>query len=203
VEPVEGRHDRSGLVTKPLYELDSKRAVEGSGAQPFQYIIGAFRRSIAETQKAIGHFVRARARLAGADDLLGQPPQVFDEGYTKMDGDGPELTDAEWLGALVGPHEGLQRIQVKSTVGMSDVSPCQPIDARVSSEVVTLGDLWQDLVKASWEVIPDFPDLFVYYVKVVEEPLFGLRDLTFLSNHLDNVPVASEKHFPVLADPGE
>jgi hypothetical protein len=191
------------LVTKPLHELDGKRAVEGSGAKPSQYLIGAFRRPIAETQKAISHLVRARARLAGADDLLGQPPQVFDKGHTKVDGDGPEFTDAERLGALVGAHEGLQRVQVKSTVGMRDVGPCQPIDARVPSEVVALGDLWQDLIKASWEVIPNFPDLFVYDVKVVEEPLFGLRDLTFLSNHLDDVPVPSEKHLPILADTGE
>ena len=120
-----------------------------------------------------------------------------------MDADCPKFTDAERLDALVGPDECLQRLQVKSTVGMRNISPGQPVDARVPCEVVALGDLRQELVKTPREVVPDLPDLPVYDVKVVEEPLLGLRDLTLLSNRLDDVPVPSEKHVSVLLDAGE
>jgi len=86
---------------------------------------------------------------------------------------------------------------------MRNISPGQPIDARVPSEVVALGNLRQELVKAAREVVSDLSDLPVHDVKVVEDPLLGLRDLTLLSNRLDDVPVPSEKHPPVLADTGE
>jgi hypothetical protein len=86
---------------------------------------------------------------------------------------------------------------------MRHISPCQPIDARVSSEVVVFDDLGQDPVEAPREVVADLPDLLVYDVKVVEEPLLGLRDLTLLSSRLDNAPVSSEKDLSVLLDARE
>ena len=107
VEPVESRHHRSWLVAKPPHELHRERTVEGSGVKPSQDIFQAFRRLIAEAQKVIRQFVRLRARLAGADDRLREPSEVFNEGDPKVDGDCPEFTDAERLDALVGPNECL------------------------------------------------------------------------------------------------
>ncbi len=49
-------------------------------------------------------------------------------------------------------------------------------------------------------MIPDFPELPVHHVEVVEEPLLGLGNLTLLSHRLDDVPVPGEKHLPILAD---
>ncbi len=151
----------------------------------------------------IRHFVCARPHLAGADGGLREPSQVLNQCHSKVDGDCPKFTDTERLDALVGPHECLQRLHVESTVCMRHIGPRQPIDARVPSEVVALGDLGEDLVEAPWEVIPDLPDLPVYDVRVVEEPLLGLRDLTLLSNRFDDAPVPSEKDLFVLSDVGE
>ena len=120
-----------------------------------------------------------------------------------MDGDCPQFTDTERMDALVGPHERLQGLQVESPVGVRHVRPGQSIHARVSTEVVALGKFWEAVVKAAREVVADLPDLPIHDVEVVEEPLLGLRDLTFLSNHFDDVPVPSEKHLAVLADSGE
>ena len=55
VEPVEGRHDRSWLVTQTLYELHCEVAVQGSGPKRSQNILHGFRGPIAETQKPIRH----------------------------------------------------------------------------------------------------------------------------------------------------
>ena len=120
-----------------------------------------------------------------------------------MDRDCPDFTDAERLDALVTPNECLQRLHVESTIGVGHVRPCQPIDARVSSKVVALGDLRQEFVKAAGEVVPDLPDLCVHDVKIVEEPFLGLRDLTLLPNRLNDVPVPGKKYLAVLADTRE
>ena len=53
VQPVEGRHDRSRLVTKPLHELHREVAVERSKPERSQNIFHAFRGLIAEAQKAV------------------------------------------------------------------------------------------------------------------------------------------------------
>jgi hypothetical protein len=203
VQPVEGRCDRQRLVTEPLQQLHGERTGQGGGAKTAQHIVRALRRSAAQAQQTIRHLICACAPLAGADDKLRQPSQVLQEGDAKVDRDCPEFTDAEGLDALVCPNESLERLHVEPTVGMGHIGPRQPIDARVSSEVVALGDLRQEPVKAAREVVPDLPDLPVHDVKVVEEPLLGLRNLTLLSNRLDDVPVPCEEHLPVFADTGE
>ncbi len=141
--------------------------------------------------------------MAGANGQLRQPPQVLDQGHSQVNGDRPELTDAERLDALVGPHECLQRFQVKATIGMGDIRPRQPVDTRIPAEVVALRDLRQEPVETARQVVPDLPDLLVHHVKVVEEPLLGLRNLALLSNRIDDVPVAGEQYLPVLADAGQ
>ncbi len=120
-----------------------------------------------------------------------------------MDCHGPELTYPERLGALIRSHKCLQRLEVEPTVGMGHVSPRQPVYPRVSSQMVAVGDLRQELVEAARQVVADFPDLPVDNVEVVEKPLFGLRDLALLPNYLDDVPVSGEKHLTVLPNTGK
>ena len=119
-----------------------------------------------------------------------------------MDGDRPELPDAERLDALVGADEALQRLQLEPAVGVRHVGPGQPIDARGSREVAR-GDLRQPAVVALREVVSDLPELLVHDVEVVEEPLRGGRDLALLPDRLGDVPVRGQEDPPVLANPGE
>jgi hypothetical protein len=119
-----------------------------------------------------------------------------------VDGDRPPLPDGERLDALVGADKWLKRAELEPAVGMGNVGPSQPIDARVPSEVA-LRDLGQQTVVASREVVPNVPDLFVHGMEVVEEPLRGGCDLPVLLHRFGNVPVCGQKYPCVLVDPGE
>ena len=110
--------------------------------------------------------------------------------------------DGERLDALVGPNKLLQRPQLEPAVGMGNVGPGQPVDARVSHEVA-LRDLGQQTVVALREMVPDVPDLLVNDMEVIEEPLRGRCDLPPLLHRLGNVPVCGQKDPCVLVDPGE
>ncbi len=160
------------------------------------------RRLTAHAQQAVRQLVGRGPRLACADDLLRQPPHVLHQGHAEVDGYGPDLPDGERLDALVGADESLKRLQPEPAVGMGHVGPGQPIDSRVSHEVA-LGDLRQQAVVATREVVADRPELFVHDEEVVEEPLLGRRDLALLPDRLHDVPVGGQKHASVLADPGE
>ena len=96
----------------------------------------------------------------------------------------------------------LQRGKLEPAVGMGNVGPRQPIDARVPREVA-LGDLGQQAVVAFREVVPNVPDLFVDNMEVVEQPLRSRCDLPLLLDCLGNVPVCSQKDLRVVVDPGE
>jgi hypothetical protein len=202
VEPVEGGRDGHCLVTKPLDQLHGERAGQRGVTQATQNLIDRLRRSTAETQKPVRHLVGPGAGVAGTDHRLREPPQVFQQRHPKVDGDGPELPDAERLDVLVHADESPQRFQLEPTVGMGHVGPGQPVDARIPLEV-TLGDLGQQAVEAPREVIPDLPVLFVHDEEVVENPLFGRRDLALLPNRFDDVSVCGQECASVLADPPE
>ena len=201
-EPGQGRHDRRVLATKPLDELHCERAGQGGVAQTAQHLVRALHPPIAQAQQAVRQLVGPGPRLAGADDQLRQPAQVLHESHAEMDGDRPELPDGQRLDTLVGPDESLQRLQLEAAVGMGDVGPGQPIDARVSREVAR-GDLRQQAVVAPREVVPDPPELFVHDVEVVEDPLRGGRDLVLRQDGRGDVPVPGQKHVCIVANPGE
>src|SRR5438093_13593025 len=111
---------------------------------------------MAQAEESVRQLVGPGPRLAGADDQLRQPPQVFHESHTEMNGDRPELPDGQWLDTLIGPDESLKRLQLEAAVGMGHVGPGQPIDARISREVAR-GDLRQPSVVAPRKVVPDPP----------------------------------------------
>jgi hypothetical protein len=202
VEPVEDRQDRRVLVTKPLEELHGESVDQGGIAYPPQNILPPLHPPTAQTQQTVRHLVGPGPRLTGADDQLRQPPQVFHQGHAEVDGDRPPLADGERLDALVGANKWLQRAELEPAVGMGNVCPRQPIDARVSLKVA-LGYLGQQAVVASREMVPNVPDLFVDDMEVVEEPLRGRRDLLLLLHRLGNVPVCGQKGLRIVVDPGE
>ena len=104
--------------------------------------------------------------------------------------------------ALVGAHEAPERLQLEAAVGVGHIGPGQAIHAWRSREVPD-GDLRQQAVVGAREMVSDLADLFVHDVEVVEEPLFGQRDLALRADRRDDVVVSSQQHAPVLAHPGQ
>ena len=52
-------------------------------------------------------------------------------------------------------------------------------------------------------MVRDLAKLFVRDVEVVDEPLLGGRDLTFLPDRMEDVSVGGQKYASVLPNPGE
>ena len=202
IEPVHDRQNRSVLVTKPLEELHGESIGQGGVAHAPQNILRPLHPPTAQAQQPVRELVGPGPRLAGADDQLRQPPQVFHQNHTEVDGDRPTLADGERLDALVGADKWLQRPQLETAVGVGNVGPGQPVDARVSREVA-LRDLGQQAVVAFREVIANIPDLFVDDMEVIEQPLRGRCDLPLLPHRLGNVPVCGQKDPRVVVDPCE
>ncbi len=157
---------------------------------------------IAEAEQPIRQRVGPGARVTGADHLLRQPPQILHQRHAQVDGHGPELADAQRLDALVGPHEARERLELEAAVGMGHVGPGQPIDARGSCEVARR-DLRQRAVVAARQMVSDLAELLVHDVEVVEEPLFGERDLALRPDRRDDVVVPGEEDARRSREPSE
>ena len=85
---------------------------------------------------------------------------------------------------------------------MCDVRPGQPVNARVLGKMA-LGDLREQAIVAMGEVITNLAELLIHDVEVVEQPLFGRRDLALRAHSLDDVPVCTHQHAAVVTYTGE
>src|SRR5512145_986621 len=80
---------------------------------------------------------------------------------------------------------------------MGDESPGQPIDAWIAAQV-TLSQLRQLSVEATWQVITNLAQLFVDNVVIVDQPLRPRCDRALLADCLGDCTIRFEQHPPVV-----
>ena len=179
VQPHERRRHGGILFAQPLDELHREGGHQRGVPDPLQARHRRVGGSVVEPEDIVRQRVGFLARLAPANDGLGQTPEILDEHDPERDRHRPELADGERLHALVGAHESAERVGIQVAVGVRDERPGEPVDARVAFER-TVGELGQLTIESARQIVPDLPQLLVHDVEVVDQPFRGRRDGSLL-----------------------
>ena len=123
-----------------------------------------------DSEETIGDLVGLTTEPSAPHDGAGHSPQVLDEDQPKRGGEGPELPNGQWGDFLVGTDESAKCLRVEAAVEVRYVRPGDPVYPRVAGQVA-VRDLGQFAVIGGWKVLPDFAELALNQVKVVNEPL--------------------------------
>ncbi len=182
-----GRGDRRVLVAEALEELDprgggERRRRETTRGRSDLRSLGA------QAQQAIGEQVRPLAGRPALHDLLREAAEVLDEEDPQADRDRPQLADGQRLHRLVGADHAPKALRVEAAVGVGDVRPGKPHDARVALEVA-VGQLRELPVVVRGKVVADLAQLLVDDREVVDQPLGRRRDRPLVLDRLGQGPV--------------
>ncbi|EDT03389.1 hypothetical protein BamIOP4010DRAFT_3076 [Burkholderia ambifaria IOP40-10] len=105
---------------QPLNQLHRERIVQYSLLITRDERLRLHPRLPAFTEQAIRERVGVEPRAPVVDDLIREPPQVFDQHDPQRDRHRPQFTDRQRFHGLIGQHETAQRIGIETTVGMGD-----------------------------------------------------------------------------------
>jgi hypothetical protein len=155
------------VLADALQDLDDERGVEDGGQRGHRALARAV---------DLGHVgVGGAPGRAALQDLVGQAPQVLDEGQLQHAGPGPQLADGERGHGLEGVHEAHELGPVQAAVAVADDLHRHRVDAR-RARLLAQGELGQLAVVAAGEVLAHVPDLGGHHVEVVEDPVRGRGD---------------------------
>jgi hypothetical protein len=197
VQPKQCRRHLGILIAQPLNQLDregprQRRVVEAPKGR-----FGGLCFAAANSEQPVGQSVGFLSSRSAADDALCRAPQVFHQNDSEGNRDCPELTDCQRLHALVGLHEFAKHLRVEPTVGMRDKGPGDAEYARIAFER-SIGKLRQLTIEAAREVVADFANLFLDYMKIVDQPLGCGRDGTLLARRDGDLAIGFEQDPPVF-----
>ena len=200
LEPGERRRGVGVLVSQALDELHRIGGREYLVAQTREGL--GVRRPAALPEEDVGEPVRLEAGGAPLDDLLGQPPEVLDQGEPQGDGHRPDLGDQERLDPLERPDEAPEGGGLEAAVGVLDVGPGQPHRARHVPQRA-LDESGKLPVEAGRKIGADFVEDVLDDVEVVHQPLCGRhRGALFVDDGREGA-VVPEEHPSVVPDAGE
>ena len=123
----------------------------------------------------IGDRVGLAALVAAVDDALGDPPQILDQDDAQGDRRSPQFADRERLLLLIGVDEGAPGIDIEAAVGVRDERPDQPEHPRQAGKG-TVGELGQLAIISRRKVQPDFANLALDEMEIVDQPFRGGGD---------------------------
>ena len=133
---------------------------------PFR-LVGTF-----DTQKTVGNFVGLAALVAAVDDSLGYSSEIFDQNDAQGNCRSPQFADRERLLLLVGVDERAPCIDIEAAVGVCDKCPDQAEHSWQAGKG-TVGKLGQFAIITRREIQPDFANLALDKMKIVNQPLRG------------------------------
>ncbi len=201
LQPAQGGGDRRVLVTQALEQLDAGRRRERRGRESAEGCRRSLRSVGAEAEQAVGDLVGRLPGRAAAHDLLREAAEVVDKENPQADGDRPQLADRERLHLLVRAHHAPQALRVETAVRVRDIGPGEAQDPRVPCEM-TVGQLGELAVVVRGQVVADLAELFVDDGEVVDEPLCGRRDRSFVLDRPGQDAVRLHQDAAVLGDAG-
>ena len=181
VQPQQRRRHLGILIAQALNQLDREGPRQRRLFEAFKGRFGGLCFAAANSQQPVGQNVGLLSRRSAAHDALGGAPQIFHQNDSERNRNRPELTDRQRLHTLVGLHESAERLRVEPAVGVRDEGPGDAEYARIALEW-PVGKFRQLTVEAAREVVADFANLFLDYMKVVDQPLGRGRDGAFLAD---------------------
>ena len=170
VEPLQRWRDTGILIAQAIDQLHKERFRVCRLGVLRQHSVGRFGRAAPRAQQSVGQSIRRASAGAAVHDPLGDPPEVFDQHDPQRDGYGPKLADGQRLDLLIGAQVAAQDLGVEEAVGMGHERPGRAEHARVSHER-SAGELGQLPIVARGQIGPDFADLFLDHMEVVDQPL--------------------------------
>jgi hypothetical protein len=132
--------------------------------------------------------------------LLCQTAEIFDEYHTQGDRHCPELTNSQRLYSLVGTDEASESFRIEAAISVRNERPGNPEDARIAPER-SMGELGQFPVISGWQVVTNLTQLFVYDVKIVDQPLCCGRNYAFLADRLREYAIRLQQDASVFLHP--
>ena len=200
IEPVQRRRDRAVLLAQALDQLHRKGGRQ-RGPLEAREAPGGRRHGpvVADAEQLVGQGVGFLAHRAPAHDTLGQAPEVLHQHDAQRDGYRPQLTDHQWLHALVGVHESTEHLGVEAAVGMRHEGPGDSVDSRIPGQW-PLGQLGQLPIEPGREIVADLPQLLVDDVEVVDEPFGRRNDRPLLTDGVGDHPIRFAEDASVVLD---
>ncbi len=141
-------------------------------------------------------------RRAGLERLLGQAPQVLDEGELQHARPGPQLADGQRRHRLVAVHEAHELLPVQAAVAVADELDGHGVDPRVPRQLPER-ELRQLAVVAGGQVAAHVEDHRGDEVEVVEQPLRGRGHKGPAVNVLGHGQVGGAEDAGVVVEPRE
>ena len=193
VQPKQRRRRLGILIAQALNQLDRKGPLKGV-AQNLKRRFRRFCFAPAGAQQPVRQPIGFLPRRSAPDDTLGGAPQIFHQNDSQCDRDSPEFTDRQWLHALVACRT-CQALRIEPAVGMRDKGPGDAENPGIAFQW-SVGKLRQLMVEAAREVVADFADLLLDYMKVVDQPVGRGRDPAFLADCGGDDAIRSSKKRP-------
>ncbi len=148
---------------------------------------------IGGAQHAITSLVGLGAGCPTSHDALGDAAQILDQHDAQGDRHGPQFADRERLHVLISAEEAAQQLRLEPAVGVGHERPRDPENPRIPGQFAGR-DLRKLSIVPCRQVEPDFADLLLGEMEVVDQPLARWRDGGAFVEGLHGVTIGFEKY---------
>ena len=135
--------------------------------------------------------------LAALENLVGESPQVFDEGDLEHDRPGPELADRKRGDPLVTVQERRELVRIEPAVAMPEQLDGHRVDTRAAGMILR-GQRRQLAIERARQVQSNVADFRADQVVVVEHPFGRRRDELAVADVIGERPIRATQDVCVV-----